>query len=271
MATAAQEETSAESERKPVWSSGMKWPAAVVLIIVAVALGGVIGYSVAKNRPVELQLQKGDQKAVLRIGADGGVDYEKVLATFFEKDNEWLRGAAKAWLQEKQGIVSVSEAQLALLLQEKACGEFKVAVDRRPQSPDAYFKDLENRVRCASLPNVSALRSLPRDGKPPFHDVRELLNATVPERDAQPLENTVNVCKSNRALDGVKLELVSPNRVDPTQFKPLVRLARARMDCGESSFTAMHLRPEDATSLTGEQRPNMPVVVFYSRVSPGSP
>jgi len=134
------------------------------------------------------------------------------------------------------------------------------------RSSEEYFKDLENRSRCANLPSVSALRSLPRDGKPPFHAVMETMNATIPRLDALPKVGTVNICKSRRELDGVKIELVSPNRVDSSQLLPIVLLARARMDCGEQSFTAMHLRPEDATKLTGEEHPNMPVAIYFSRV-----
>jgi len=244
----------------------MNWPAAIAVGVVACVLGAVVGYSVARNKPVELQLKQGERSASLKIGNDGAIDYEKVLGTFFENGHDWLRGAAKTWLLEKQGIVSISESQLAQLLEDKACGDFKVAVVQPARSSEEYFKDLENRSRCANLPSVSALRSLPREGKPPFHTVMETMNATIPRPDAIPKVGTVNICKSRRELDGVKIELVSPNRVDSSQLLPIVLLARARMDCGEQSFTAMHLRPEDATKLTGEEHPNMPVAIYFSRV-----
>jgi len=244
----------------------MNWPAALVVALVTLALGLVLGYAVGKNRPVEIQLKKGDQTASLKIGGDNVVDYEKLLAMFFEPGHEWLRGAAKTWLKEKHEIVSIYEAQLARLLEDKACGEFRVRARQTLQNSAAYFADLENRVNCAELPNVSALRSLTRDGKPPFHSVREAINATVPRANL-PLKNTVNVCSDRRDLDGVDIELVSPNRTHPEQLIPLVRRARARMQCGDHAFTVMHLRPEDATALTGEERPNMPVAVYYAKVA----
>jgi len=47
----------------------------------------------------------------------------------------------------KAGIVSISESQLAQLLEDKACGEFKVAVVQPARSSEEYVKDLENRSR----------------------------------------------------------------------------------------------------------------------------
>jgi hypothetical protein len=251
------------------WYASMNWPAAILIGLATLALGAVIGFAVGKNRPVELQLKAGDRTASLSIGGDNAVDYEQVLAMFFEPKNDWLRGAAKTWLKDKHEIVSIYESQLAALLEDKACKEFRVAVNRPAQNSVEYFADLENRAKCAGLPNVNALRSLTKDGRPPFHNVREVLVATVPEPGALPNKETVNICQSQRELDNVKIELVSVNRVDPQKVTPLVRLARARMNCGEQSFTAMHLRPEDARALTGEQKPNMPVHVYYSRIPPG--
>lgn len=256
------------AENKPAaWYKSMNWPAAIVVALATLALGGVVGYAVGKNRPVEIQLKKGDQTASLKIGGDNVVDYEKLLAMFFEPGHEWLRGAAKTWLKEKHEIVSIYESHLARLLEDKACGEFRIQAHQPPQNSVDYFADLQNRARCADLPNVSALRSLTREGKPPFHVVREVINATVPHANL-PLKDTVNVCSDRRDLDGVFIELVSPNRTHPEQLTPLVRRARARMQCGDHAFTVMHLRPEDATALTGEERPNMPVAVYYGKVAP---
>jgi hypothetical protein len=244
-------------------ASRMNWPTVVAVAVAATALGAVIGFAVAKNRAVELQIRQGERSALLKISG-GEVNYEQLLATFFEPGNEWLRGAAKTWLLEKQDIVSITATQLAEKLEAKACGEF--AVLSKP-SPDKYFEDLDNRGKCAQLPNVKALRQLRQGRRPPFHDVAEVMNATIPRPDSHPMRDTVNVCTSKRELDGVRIELVSPNRSGVVRTEPLIRTARARMECGQTSFTQMHLRPEDATELTGEQRPNMPVAVYFSRVS----